>query len=61
MCLFYALPTLLSIQLKFSLTYFITAEFIQVGWGKKETQFHGSEGKSAATKKTEVYRHPNKL
>ncbi|CAG8851714.1 30018_t:CDS:2, partial [Racocetra persica] len=23
---------------------------ISVGWGKKETQFHGSEGKSAAQK-----------
>ena len=34
--------------------YNISAEFVQVGWGKKETQFHGSEGKSAATKKTEV-------
>lgn len=28
-------------------------EFITVGWGKKETQFHGSEGKTAATQKTE--------
>ena len=26
-------------------------EFINVGWGKKETQFHGSEGKQAAKKK----------
>ncbi|XP_051785859.1 elongator complex protein 1 [Erpetoichthys calabaricus] len=26
-------------------------EFITVGWGKKETQFHGSEGKQAAQKK----------
>ncbi|XP_072037766.1 putative elongator complex protein 1 [Amphiura filiformis] len=26
---------------------------ITVGWGKKETQFHGSEGKQAATKKAE--------
>ena len=24
------------------------AEFINVGWGKKETQFHGSLGKTAA-------------
>ena len=23
-------------------------QFISVGWGKKETQFHGSEGKAAA-------------
>ncbi|XP_055636480.1 elongator complex protein 1 [Toxorhynchites rutilus septentrionalis] len=30
-------------------------EFMSVGWGKKETQFHGSEGKSAArVKKEEV-------
>lgn len=28
-------------------------EFITVGWGKKETQFHGSEGKQAAHKKTD--------
>lgn len=28
-------------------------EFITVGWGKKETQFHGSEGKSAAKKTDE--------
>ncbi|XP_041368137.1 putative elongator complex protein 1 [Gigantopelta aegis] len=29
------------------------AEFVNVGWGKKETQFHGSEGKDAAKKKAE--------
>ena len=23
-------------------------QFMSVGWGKKETQFHGSEGKAAA-------------
>ncbi|XP_055852924.1 elongator complex protein 1 [Episyrphus balteatus] len=28
-------------------------EFITVGWGKKETQFHGSEGKTAAKQKTD--------
>ncbi|XP_039439416.1 elongator complex protein 1 [Culex pipiens pallens] len=28
-------------------------EFMSVGWGKKETQFHGSEGKGARTKKKE--------
>ncbi|VVD02399.1 unnamed protein product [Leptidea sinapis] len=28
-------------------------EFITVGWGKKETQFHGSEGKQAAQVKSE--------
>ena len=31
-----------------------TAKFITVGWGKKETQFHGSQGKEAAVKKQEV-------
>jgi elongator complex protein 1 len=29
------------------------AEFINVGWGKVETQFHGSEGKQAAQMKKE--------
>lgn len=29
-------------------------QFITVGWGKKETQFHGSAGKQAAKQKTEV-------
>lgn len=28
-------------------------EFMTVGWGKKETQFHGSEGKQAAKEKLE--------
>lgn len=28
-------------------------EMINVGWGRKETQFHGSEGKQAALKKSE--------
>ncbi|XP_076443667.1 elongator complex protein 1-like isoform X2 [Babylonia areolata] len=28
-------------------------EFVTVGWGKKETQFHGSEGKQAARKQKE--------
>ncbi|KAM3612355.1 uncharacterized protein V6R79_007268 [Siganus canaliculatus] len=28
-------------------------KFITVGWGKKETQFHGSEGKQAAKKKVQ--------
>ena len=26
-------------------------QFVNVGWGKKETQFHGSEGKQAAKAK----------
>ena len=30
------------------------AKFINVGWGKKETQFHGSEGKDAAKKIVKV-------
>uniref|UniRef100_A0A8C4E9P9 Elongator complex protein 1 n=1 Tax=Dicentrarchus labrax TaxID=13489 RepID=A0A8C4E9P9_DICLA len=29
-------------------------KFITVGWGKKETQFHGSEGKQAAQRKVQV-------
>ncbi|KAM3965504.1 elongator complex protein 1 [Aphomia sociella] len=29
-------------------------QFITVGWGKKETQFHGSEGKQAAKVKAEI-------
>ncbi|XP_078730604.1 elongator complex protein 1 [Lampetra fluviatilis] len=29
-------------------------KFVTVGWGRKETQFHGSEGKQAAHKKQEV-------
>jgi hypothetical protein len=28
-----------------------------VGWGKKETQFHGSEGKAAAQKKVDVNKY----
>jgi elongator complex protein 1 len=28
-----------------------------VGWGKKETQFHGSEGKAAAQRKVDVNRY----
>lgn len=35
----------------------LSAEFVTVGWGKKETQFHGSEGKHAATKKEELAQH----
>ena len=38
----------------FLFLFCVLAEFVQVGWGKKETQFHGSEGKSAAVKKSEV-------
>uniref|UniRef100_A0A182PF30 Elongator complex protein 1 n=1 Tax=Anopheles epiroticus TaxID=199890 RepID=A0A182PF30_9DIPT len=29
-------------------------QFMSVGWGKKETQFHGSEGKAAAKKSTSI-------
>ncbi|XP_046749478.1 putative elongator complex protein 1 [Diprion similis] len=32
-------------------TTFGEKQFVTVGWGKKETQFHGSEGKSAAKAK----------
>ena len=41
---------------------FVLAKFVTVGWGKKETQFHGSEGKEAAKRKVEVsetYLHIN--
>lgn len=42
---------------------FGTEQFVNVGWGKKETQFHGSEGKSAAKQKPEevVITDPNDL
>lgn len=30
------------------------AETVNVGWGSKETQFHGSEGKAAARLKQQV-------
>lgn len=32
----------------------VAGKFITVGWGKKETQFHGSEGKQAAQRKIQV-------
>lgn len=32
--------------------------FITVGWGKKETQFHGSEGKAAALAKSTIQAAP---
>lgn len=35
----------------FRILYYTSAEPVTVGWGKKETQFHGSEGKQAASKK----------
>ena len=28
-------------------------EFVNLGWGKKETQFHGTEGKEARANKSE--------
>ncbi|XP_051907945.1 elongator complex protein 1 [Hippocampus zosterae] len=31
-------------------------KFITVGWGKKETQFHGSEGKQAAQRKAQDFK-----
>ena len=33
-------------------------QFVNVGWGKKETQFHGSEGKGAARAKPQVEETP---
>ncbi|RXG72607.1 Elongator complex protein 1, partial [Armadillidium vulgare] len=35
-------------ELSLNLDNFGEKEFINVGWGRKETQFHGSEGKQAA-------------
>lgn len=32
---------------------FGTCEFVSVGWGKKETQFHGTAGKQAAKQQTD--------
>jgi elongator complex protein 1 len=34
--------------------------FINVGWGKKETQFHGSEGKPRMKTTTSTENNPNK-
>lgn len=31
-----------------------SGKFVALGWGKKETQFHGSEGKQAAHRKQTV-------
>ena len=33
-----------------SITVDIISNIIQVGWGSKDTQFHGTEGKGAAQK-----------
>lgn len=32
-----------------------SGKFVALGWGKKETQFHGSEGKQAAHRKQKVF------
>lgn len=40
-------------QIFFCFVVFL-GKFITVGWGKKETQFHGSEGKQAAQRKIQV-------
>ena len=37
-----------------SIKHFIIGQFVTVGWGKKETQFHGSLGKQAAQVKPQV-------
>lgn len=37
----------------------VEGEFVNVGWGKKETQFHGSEGKQAAKQKTDDKQNTN--
>ncbi|CAD6995585.1 putative elongator complex protein 1 [Ceratitis capitata] len=36
------------------------SQFVNVGWGKKETQFHGTEGKTAA-KKTSDFKPPKNV
>jgi len=36
----------------------LSEQFVNVGWGKKETQFHGSEGKTAAQAKMQVEEKP---
>ena len=41
-------------MVELNLFLLLVAKPITVGWGKKETQFHGSEGKQAAVKKQEV-------
>lgn len=35
-------------------SFLASGKFITVGWGKKETQFHGTEGKAAAVRKLMV-------
>jgi elongator complex protein 1 len=39
-------------------TFYFSDMFVTVGWGKKETQFHGSEGKAAAKLPTQVDPNP---
>ena len=37
------------------------AEFVNVGWGKKETQFHGSLGKASTQSATGVLSVPSPI
>ena len=48
-----------AVELCILMCQFVAAELINVGWGKKETQFHGSVGKQAAlqTSQPQVQNH----
>ena len=50
----YVFPTYFHNKVLVSIKHFIIGQFVTVGWGKKETQFHGSEGKQAAQVKPQV-------
>ena len=47
----YSLKTFLLVEHHYNSYHCFTAKFVTVGWGSKETQFHGSEGKDARGKK----------
>jgi elongator complex protein 1 len=54
-----------TMPLLFAAVIFMQYTFIgvshSVGWGKKETQFHGSEGKAAAQRKADVDKYTTSL
>ena len=43
-----------SMVLSWLFCFYLKASQVSVGWGKKETQFHGSEGKEAAKQVKQV-------
>lgn len=45
------IPHSFTSNVKEILILFSLAKFVSVGWGSKETQFHGSEGKHGRSKK----------